>query len=308
MVVVIDLPKDRLNKIKLADWLEINALLDADHSSSTEDLTSLLKIEYSDKDDKIESLCTDVSSELLSRMRKIDDAYPFSFNGKLLKIKNTRSFKNQFTYLFCLFISYIGLDKGTKELKVWSSKDISNLFEKISTIVACNFLSCKEVNAQSLQFGAPRMEWKKEAQSFKKALEILKSLINEGNVKSNPTSSRRKDAGLDVIAWRQFPDGRTSKLFLLGQCATGNNFKQKRRDINDLRQYYSFWDMPGVIFSFFIPHEVDEFDWQAFYYPDVGILFDRSRIAFWAKEWDGGKFKSKIPGIIKKLKKYKKAL
>lgn len=308
MAVVLDLPKDRLNKIKLADWLEVNALLDVDHSSSTEDLTSLLKIEYSDKDSQIESLRTDVSSELLSRMRKIGDAYPFIFNGKLLKIKNIRSFKKQFTYLFCLFISYIGLDKGSKELKIWDSKEITCLFEKISTLVAHNFLSCKEIDAQSLQFGAPRTEWQKEMQPFKKAIEVLKNLINEGNVKCNLTSSKRKDAGLDVIAWRQFPDGRSSKLFLLGQCAAGNNFKEKKREIGDLRQYYSFWDMPGVMLSFFIPHEVDESDWQTFYFPEVGILFDRSRVSFWAKEWDGVKFKNKIPSIIKKLKKYKKAL
>jgi hypothetical protein len=306
MAVSVGLPKDSQNKIKLADWLEINALLDVDHSSSTEDLSSLLKIEYSDN--QIEPLRTDVSSELLSRMRKIGDAYPFSFNGKLLKIKNAKSFKKQFTYLFCLFVSYVGLDKGSKELKIWDSKKISGLFEKISTIVARNFLSCKEVDAQSLQFGAPRAEWKKETRPFKKALEVLRTMINEGDIKSNSTSGQRKDAGLDIIAWRQFPDGRKSKLFLLGQCAAGNNFKDKKRDIEELRQYYSFWDMPGIIFSFFVPHEVDESDWQIFYYPETGILFDRSRIAFWAKDWDGLKFKNKIPSIIKKLKKYKKAL
>lgn len=116
MAVNIDLPKERQNKIKLADWLEINALLDEDYSASVEDLTSKLKLEYADQESKIENLRADVSSELISRARKIGDAYPFVFNGKLLKIKNIRTYRNQWTYLFCLLISYIGLEHVQKPL------------------------------------------------------------------------------------------------------------------------------------------------------------------------------------------------
>ena len=306
MAVNIDLPKERQNKIKLADWLEINALLDEDHSASVEDLTSKLKLEYADQESKIENLRTDVSSELISRARKIGDAYPFVFNGKLLKIKNIRTYRNQWAYLFCLLISYIGLEKGSSELKIWDTKEISSLFEKLCTLVAQNFLSNKKVDAKSLQFGAPRTLWKAEHQSFKKALEFLKLALNEGTIKGSPTTNRRKDAGLDVIAWRPFPDNRTNKLFLLGQCAAGNDFKSKRRELQDFSQYYSL--EVGIIYSFFIPHEVDEADWSYFYYPDIGILFDRSRVAFYAQEWDGKELKAKLPRIFKSLKKYRKAL
>lgn len=306
MAVIIDLPKQRLNKIKLADWLEINALLDQDHSSSIEDLSSTLKLEYANQENRIENLRADVSSELISRGRKLGNAYPFLFNGKLLQIKNIRSYKNQWTYLFCLLISYIGLEKGSRDLKAWDTKQISSLFEKLCTSVAENFLSNKRIDAHSLQFGAPRTSWKSEHQSFKKALEFLKSAINEGNVKGSPTANRRKDAGLDVIAWRPFPDNRTNKLFLLGQCAAGNDFKSKRRELRDFSQYYSL--EVGIIYSFFVPHEVDESDWSYFYYPDIGILFDRSRVAFYSQDWDGKEFKGKLPAILKKLKKYRKAL
>lgn len=308
MAVIIDLPKERLNKIKLADWLEINALLDKDNSSSIEDLSSRLKVEYADRETTIENLKTDVSSELLSRSRKLNKAYPFRFNGKLVEAKSKKPNRNQWAYLFCLFVSYIGLEKGAKELNVWEKQKTSDLFEKLSSLVAENFLSSKKVDAQSLQFGAPRNSWVQEKKPFRRALEFLKTKISEGDIKNNSNASRKKDAGLDIVAWRSFPDGRKSKLFLLGQCAAGNDFKNKKWEIKELQQYYSFWDMPGIIFSFFIPHEIDESDWQDFYYPDIGILFDRSRIAFWAQEWDGGWFKAKLPTIYNRLRKYGKAL
>ena len=40
-----------------------------------------------------------------------------------------------------------------------------------------------------------------------------------------------KDDGLDVVAWREFPDRNASKLILFGQCAAGRRWKNKTHDL-----------------------------------------------------------------------------
>jgi hypothetical protein len=304
MPVSLDLPKDRLNIIKLSDWLEINALLDRDCSSSIEDLTSELKVGYESK--PVKDIPTDVSSELRRRVHKVGNAYPFSFNGRLISVKDAESYKDQWAYLFCLLVSYIGLDRGAKELKVWKVRDMTKVFEGICTLVARKFLSSDKMEASSLQFGFPRSTWKREHRSFKKALDFLRAEICEGSVKINPTANGRKDAGLDVIAWRAFPDKRMSKLFLLGQCAAGTDVRKKKRELKEFFQYYTL--EVGIICSFFMPHEVDDTDWFDFYTPDVGIAFDRSRISFYAQEWDGTGFEGQLQTILNRLRAYRKAL
>lgn len=308
MATIIDLPKERLNKIKLADWLELNALLDSDLSSSIEDVSSQLKIAYGERRDEMERLRNDVSTELVVRQRKNKESYPFLYDGKLLVARNGASYPNHWTYLFCLLISYIGLETLSRKWNIWNwkTKEASSLFESISTIVAKNFLSSKEVMARALQFGVPRDSWKREHQPFRKALELLKSNISEGNIEANPTNSRKKDAGLDVIAWRAFPDNRTNKLFLLGQCAAGRDFKNKRWELKQFPMHYSL--KVGVIHAFFVPHEISETDWFDFYETEIGIVFDRSRTAYYAQEWDGTNFKDRFQQILKKLRSYRGAL
>jgi hypothetical protein len=37
-----------------------------------------------------------------------------------------------------------------------------------------------------------------------------------------------KDLGLDVVGWKDFPDGNISKIEIFMQCATGENWEGKR--------------------------------------------------------------------------------
>ena len=305
MAVCIDLPTNRQDKVKLADWMEINALLDKDKSSSLEDIVSILK-EESVLEETLEALRTDVASELVARMKKIGEAYPFIFSGMTLDIKKG-GYKNKWAYLFCLLISYVGVDFGERKLKIWDSKKIAEMFEIISGLAAENFLCGKSLSAELLYFGHPRNSWKKSERPFKVALPILRSKIDEGTIENLPTARHQKDAGLDIVTWRNFPDKKAAKLLFFAQCAAGKDFKAKRHEIS---KFFNFLSVRGsYLKGLFIPHELDEDLWREFSHdPVVGILFDRSRIAFFATSWSGDGFKIILPKTMKALRKYKVAI
>lgn len=286
MTIYVDLPRERQDPIKLADWMEVNALVDEDASCSLDDLTSRLKIEVdsSNRDGgKLESFRAEVSREILARYRELGNAYPFKLSENLLSVTDTKRLSNYQAYLFCLIVSFVGLERGARILKLWKIQEATCTFEEMCTFAARNFISCREVQAKAVKFGAPRRDWKHEHRSFTKALPRLKELLEEGAIKPNVTTPRRKDAGLDVVAWRRFPDGKMSNLFLLGQCAAGNDFMSKKRDLMEFAAYYAL-DV-GVVHSFFVPHLFDEQDWQGLYFKEVGIVFDRRRITIFASKW-----------------------
>jgi hypothetical protein len=91
-----------------------------------------------------------------------------------------------------------------------------------------------------------------------------------------------KDAKLDVVAWKPFPDARASQIILFGQCAGGSNWIGKLTELEP-DVFWDQWMVRGkvsqLLRSVFIPHrifDVDEWDKHA---RDARLLFDRCRIA-----------------------------
>jgi len=76
----------------------------------------------------------------------------------------------------------------------------------------------------------------------------------------------------------------SSKLLLFGQCAGGQDWKDKLREM-DPRAFWDNWILDPaaspLLRSFYVPHRIDVDDWDD-YARNSGILFDRCRIAFWA--------------------------
>ena len=105
--------------------------------------------------------------------------------------------------------------------------------------------------------------------------------IGEGSGSSgHPEAPKQKDAGLDVVVWRDFPDKRDGKLIAFGQCATGENWTGKLGDLRP-RDWCKLWmnESPLVdpLATLFVPRRVDRDFWRrANGYG--GILFDRCRV------------------------------
>ena len=108
------------------------------------------------------------------------------------------------------------------------------LFERITEQAVNNFLKCK-----SLRTGFPNKIPVKE----------IARAINEKFNYEYP--SYRQDRDLDIVAWKDFGDKRSSQIALLIQCAAGHNWKSKLKDLNvDAWRKYIHFACKPVKFSF----------------------------------------------------------
>lgn len=250
----------------LADWLEVSTFISSDVSTSPADLEGAFRkaaLAEADSQEKIEDIVLNVLSEINSRSRDAGLSYPFEVDDHgVVSLKN--GWGRYAPYIFCLFVSYIDHDKsGTGP----------HLFEKLSTTAARCYLS-----GEGVKFGHPRTEL---PSSFDEATDILASKIGEGKGFSQQSTEHVRDGKVDVVAWKDFCDGRPSKLIIFGQCSTGDNWNRKF----DMRPSYFFQQWmkesiisPSPVRSLFIPHRVDNDRWNEIS-RQAGILFDRCRIS-----------------------------
>ncbi|TAL34752.1 MAG: hypothetical protein EPN93_11505 [Spirochaetes bacterium] len=261
----IPLPSDITDPIILADWLELIALTAADGNSSHGDLQRVLNrlgVE------NLDTLCNDTMRELNRRVTSSKDSYPFSFSGTLLKVRN--NWKCFSPYIFCLLLSYC--DNSKKSVKGFRHEV---MFEQLSCIAAKHY-----IGGDSLRFGFPRDTL---PSGFLQALKHVCGQVGEWTVSRRTNTLRTKDGGLDVIAWKSFPDQLIGKLILFGHCASGENWNEKINELqpNDFCSQWLDGDKSPIVKSFFIPHRVSPeiFEHRAI---SAKLFFDRCRIAYWA--------------------------
>lgn len=140
-------------------------------------------------------------------------SYPFKVSDEGLSLRTSW---NESPYVFQLLVS-----QGRKR-SLPDGTSCYTLFEELSAAAAGSYLG---VSQTAVVFGAPRRDL---PSGFRDAVNELVKRIGEGNGCANrPDVGNSKDDGLDIVAWKEFPDKRPSKLILFGQCATGKNWKRK---------------------------------------------------------------------------------
>jgi hypothetical protein len=270
---MLPLPNDPTDSIRLADWLELGALLAKDRNSSFGDLERALRraaLQEIQADEEIERKIAEVADELNRRSIAAASGYPFNFEGSVVSIR--KGSRQATPYLFCLCLSYFG-DRRQAGLQIAPRR----LFEEISSTAAGNYVS-----GRAVRFGWPR---KTISNDFKKAVTSLcsRDYIGEGlQFREQPTFSA-KDSRLDVVAWRNSPDELPGKLLLFGACSSGNDWRDKLYELNPV-SFCNKWmaEQPiSFVKAFFVPHRLELQRW-GHYGLDAGIIFDRCRIAFWS--------------------------
>ena len=123
-------------------------------------------------------------------------------------------------YLFCLLISALRdsrIDNQDEDLTKQAERD----FEHVAKAAAAGTL-----RGNAFAFGWPR----EDGSSFRAALEDVGKRLGWTPRRDNPlwSKGREKDAGVDVIAWRDFSDRRPGYPLLLGQAASGREWEKKR--------------------------------------------------------------------------------
>ncbi|MCY4674939.1 MAG: hypothetical protein OXD43_14465 [Bacteroidetes bacterium] len=212
------------------------------------------------------------------------DGYPFRITGQGLEVRE----RTCPAYLFQLLVS-LGNDDRHPD-----GTTVPKLFEELSAAAAGRYLGDSET---CVVFGFPRNDL---PQGFRDAVDHLVGLLREGRACANdPELNKLKDDGLDVVAWREFPDRKASKLILFGQCATGRLWREKTSELqpddwckNNLAESLAVNPVP----AFFVPRTLSEVDAKR---TGVNkILFDRCRISALCSGKLSGQLKEKLWGWI----------
>ncbi len=262
-------PTRPTDPLQLADWIELRSLIAPDRNASRMELQSLLRISAIVSEEEQERLILATFAELSRRAAASREAYPFSVEGSLVRLRSQR-WQDYPAYVFCLLVSYVGARK-------WGKLDATRLFEEIAGLALSRY-----VDGQAEQFGFPRPTLPK---SFLAAVEALCVSMKEGKgVRESSAHLSAKDEALDIVAWRPFPDGLSGKLIVFGQCAAGKNWFDKRSELvptSFCKKWMEEQPVIDPIKAFVIPHRVETARWYHLSC-DAGIVFERCRLAYFS--------------------------
>jgi hypothetical protein len=281
-----------------ADWLELCALRECDRNASLSDLMAALNVsgsydalippeevdeeyvpsgagvieEGQETGDAFQSEAAADAAflEVSERLAACgnSETYPFDVGQNHVALRDDTE---QSVYVFLLLLSTFGHDAGPKK------EEGAKLFEEVCARAAEAYLGGSLAN--SMVFGFPR---RVGPAGFGPAVDDLCRTMGEGRGhRERPTSKDQKDAKLDVVAWRGFPDGRPGKLIAFGQCATGDHWRDKLTELQP-GDWCRFWmqETPAAlpIRLFFIPHRIEQEEWLHTCSLG-GILLERCRIS-----------------------------
>lgn len=285
-----------------ADQVEIRAMLEglASVESGIEDerISGVVNDQLRDSGNSweerqgvIETLSGGILEELGRRKELMKDLYPFEIDGGSLNYKPSQTG----VYEFCLAVARN--PRGT-------SKDMPHaavVFEFISRDVLALYIGD---GAQGFRSGWPPHESEQRGSRIKDTFTKLSKLCGElcwnptNYLDLDPDPQLLKDAGLDVVVWKPWPDSRLGQLFALGQCACGKNDvagKAAELNLKRLREWLRPLSYVEPVRCFLAAHHIPNTSHLFELSRDGGLVFDRARIALLA---ESGPHKVKpIPGF-----------
>jgi hypothetical protein len=212
--------------------------------------------------------------ELIRRQNLMEKNYPFTIDGNSIEPIDSPLL----TYSFCLAICNVNVNDHVT---------LPRVFERVVMEYVRLYLGDF---AKSLHTG-----WPRNAEDSKKFKDFAEHIHNETGewwwkpdaMLEDEDANHIKDCGIDFITWLETPDKRWGKLFILGQCACGNNWNTKFEDITDVK--YGRWFKPATLVAptvaFCTPFSVvDGYLYKAS--QEGGLVFDRGRLALLATRYE----------------------
>jgi len=233
---------------RLADWIEVECLVapegvpasrlrrlwtgleESGHQTERDpDAQEFLETEILEEEPL--SWEIEVAEELEWRQRVLGRLYPFQLEARLTDWKLSRAADHpdgsvrlgRSFYLFCLLMSALRDSRIEDGPDRSLTKQAERDFEQVATTAGAGTLG-----GDAIAFGWPR----EDGTSFRTALDDVGSKLGWEPLHENPlwSTGREKDAGIDVIAWRDFSDCRPGRLLLLGQAASGRGWEEKKAE------------------------------------------------------------------------------
>jgi hypothetical protein len=322
MTLIVAPPNPGDTRSAIADWLELQALLDPRRRATSATLANVLDIasdgseerepvyDYASEEELEGEILEEgrsdlmiaVFEELASRRHALAESYPFDVDedSQVLTSSNTDPTDDigMTVYLFCLLTS--SLREGTLQPPSEATaalQPVPELFQICSCFAAGGFL-----RGDVAWFGFPRPD----GSGFRDATRAVYERFGVGQVRDHehiPAGfpQHEKDGGIDIIAWRDHPDRMPGKLYMLGQCASGRNWRAKSV-IGDIDSFHKLWFsfppathvFPAMFIPFFIHGSKGDVPGESFsvtvkdlFWRDeirFGIVFDRCRLAHYASD------------------------
>lgn len=236
----------------------------------------------------IELAIGDLVEEISRREQVLGGSYPYYRDGNSLTYNGTSTKVYEFCLALCRSSSLVAGDY----------KQLPRTFELVAGHLVGQFLGPA---AEWHHTGHPRKWYGGEAR-FKAAMAPL-SRTREwqwcprpGEASDDPDPAEVKDEGLDFVAWRPQPDGRPGHLFVIGQCACGQNWTEKWNDCQaaKLEKWFRPLTLVPPMHAFCTPHHVTEF-LLADASRTAGLVMDRARLTMLAEAGGLSEIWSRFP-------------
>ena len=276
-----------------ADQVELTAMLngkatfgvglfDEKVSGAFHDMLAGESPEWKAKDVLLEGKAAAIAEEFERRAELLGDDYPFTVNEGHVTYQESGTF----AYEYCLVCARHGdSDIGIQALAGW--------FEMLLTTLLASYLG---EGARAVRTGWPPLDGVYHPVRPKKTYRALRLLAGEwmwgpkGGLPDDPDPQHVKELGVDVLAWKKFPDARCGKLWIAAQCACGkSDWTNKLSELNFDRLFGWFADCPPVwptrcfAVPFHLPNTV-EFQQIC---RQAGLVLDRSRVTALAEAMEG---------------------
>jgi hypothetical protein len=202
------------------------------------------------------------------RSNAIGVLYPVKRVGLGFRARGT--WEDYLCYSFLLFVS---LNQSYGELSFRTgAREPAILFEVLAARALELFFS-----GTAIRIGAPRLQ--PVPAGFPAALAYLAGVIMEpvrsdGGLEQHGSG----DDGLDIWLMKGFQDDRPSSIFVLAQCAIGEDWEAKRSEL-DLALWYRHIDwFTQPLKAFAVPFQINQDSWRETA-ARGGLILDRPRIA-----------------------------
>lgn len=247
------IPQDQLTNSKpdfalAADLIELTAFLAPDSRALISDLNSALEIgqdEYEDIDEALQTrdrISFGTTIELETRAQRLEAAYPFRLNeaGSTLAFEPRESW-GQTLYLLSLVLTHLVSERSPVLVQAGlmpSELEISKLRRWFQYCAAASVAG--EIGGDAWAFGWPRPD----GSAFLDKLKEIWAYLKDGDVRLEPdvgSPDRVKDDEIDVIAARMGCDGLHGFPIILGQVASGDNWRTKPLRSHADQVFYPEW-------------------------------------------------------------------
>lgn len=274
------------NVSDIADFAELCALLANDGNVSVAEVArKLARGQDPENDTRSENVSQEAFQELEARSKHCGDSrgYPFELNatGTLIQFTGSSSCRRK-VYLYLLFATRLNMNKQKHQ----GGHDGTSVFEELSLEVLKNFIGAPCHRIGGLVFGTSRYVCG-NMNSFPAAVDRLCKEQGEGLKFRARTGlkPKKKDAKLDIAAWRGFSDSKAGKLISYAQCKTGTSWRNDLGSLNPSSFTLNWmYEAPAVLplRAFFVAESVSRNFTE--YCADGGVFFDRCRIVDYSEQ------------------------